>query len=265
MNTRFSAKDFNYLKGVSWLLLLLLLWQSHAAVAQRNPVINLPKYDLAPYHFGFILAGNQMFYTLKPIDGHVFTSYAHINDDKEFPTATDTLRLYEVTARPTPGFTIGIVGNLRLGNHFDLRFVPSLAFGERHLDYQIYQDRDTLVQVSKSNASTFVDFPLHIKFRSKRHNNVAAYLISGLKYSLDLASDKKNEDKNNDLPVRMNQHDLAVDVGVGFDFYNNYFKFGVEAKMSYGIFDILVPAGYVYTGGLERVNNKVFQLSFTFE
>ncbi len=124
---------------------------------------------------------------------------------------------------------------------------------------------EELISVRKSIASTFVDFPLLIKFRSARDNNVAAYLIGGGKYSLDLASNKKMKTATTTCLSRLSQHDVSAELGVGFDFYTNYFKFGVEAKMTYGLFDILVRDGSLYSEGIASINNKIFQLSFTFE
>ncbi len=251
------------------LLIIALSVFTNSTIAQRRVVINLPKYDLAPYHVGFILAANQMLFSVKTMDGHSLMRFDPSAADDLRLNSTEYLQLYEVFGVPTPGFTIGIVGNLRLGNHFDLRFIPSLAFGERYLDYNIMRydisGESELIPVRKSIASTFTDFPLHIKYRSDRYNNVAAYLLAGAKYSLDLSSNKKNEDRNNNLPVKLEQHDVSIDVGVGFDFYTTFFKLGIEVKMSYGLFDILIKEDNIYTDGIERINNKIFQLSFTFE
>jgi len=259
------------------LLILLLLMVAMPASAQRKKVMNLPKYDLDAYHFGFILAGNQMYYSMKMDQGYQLEKY----DGSYWPESpnNDEISLYSLTAVPTPGFTIGIVGNLRLGNHFDLRFIPSLSFGERHLDYVIKQYKDgdeSLVSFRKSNSSTFVEFPLHLKFRSKRLNNAAAYLIGGVNYTIDLASQKKNEfqisDPNDPLNnitvvegVLKKRNDLALEIGTGFDFYTNFFKFGVELKMSYGLGNILVKDNFIYSSSIESLRNKVFQISFTFE
>lgn len=70
------------------------------------------------------------------------------------------------------GFTIGIVSNLRLGEYFDLRFVPDLAFGERDLIYEIeYDDQnlpgfspDTLIS-DKKIYSTLVEFPVILNIK----------------------------------------------------------------------------------------------------
>ena len=63
----------------------------------------------------------------------------------------------------------------------------------------------------------------------------------------------------------MNRSDLYGELGAGFDFYTTFFKFGIELKMSYGLNDILKREGNIYTGAVDRLNSKLFLLSFTFE
>lgn len=249
----------------SVLLILLVFLGIQNLYAQRQKVINLQKYDLEPYHFGFILAANQMLFTVKPVANHQFIVYG---SDAAPDFASDSLSLYDVTSTPTPGFTIGIVGNLRLGNNADLRFIPSLSFGERFIDYSILRYRNgapELIDIRKTVASTYVEFPLHVKYRSKRLNNFAAYVLGGAKYSIDLASNKRNERENNNIAIKLNNQDLALEVGTGVDFYTNYFKFGIELKMGYGITNIMVDDGSVYSTSIDKLNSKIFQLSFTFE
>ncbi len=264
------------MKNKSFLFLgFLFLLASLDVSAQRRKVMNLPKYDLEPYHFGFILAANEMHYSLK-----LSEDFQLVNYDASFwpeQPSGDSVKLVNMTPAPTPGFTIGIVGNLRLANHFDLRFIPSLSFGERHMDYVVKEYKDgneNTFAFRKSNASTFVEFPLHIKYRSKRLNNAAAYLIGGVNYRIDLASQKKNE-RDIALPgggtttiiegIRTNRNSIALEIGTGFDFYTNFFKFGIELKMSYGLGNIIEGDEYIYSSSVESLRNKIFQLSFTFE
>jgi hypothetical protein len=211
---------------------------------------NLPKYDMAQYHFGFVLAINQMNFTIH-----------RVPDFKPL----DSLRT--ITSTPQWGFNIGIISNLRLGTYFDLRFVPTLSFGTRTLNYTIMQNHDSvLTSYTKNVESTYLDFPLLLKYRSKRINNFAAYVIGGLQYSFDLASQAKKEQKpNQEYLVRLEEKDLQYQMGVGFDFYTLYFKFAVELKMSYGMFDLLKHDNTIYTQGIEKLNSKIFQLSFLFE
>lgn len=245
----------------------ILLSNFEQVSAQRRVVNYLQKYDREPYHFGFILAVNQMNFTWRPIDGYQSIIWEP-NDAPDINVAGATqIRIIEITSQPVPGFAVGIVGNLRLGEYFDLRFIPSLAFGERYVNFNIDTNNDSFTDViiKKSAPSTMVDFPLYIKYRSKRLNNFASYIIAGGKYSLEMASTKKIESANGNFPVKIDRNDFAAEAGVGFDFYTPYFKFGTELKMSYGLKNVLVKDAYLYSRALEKINNKVFQLSFTFE
>ncbi|MBK9292453.1 MAG: outer membrane beta-barrel protein [Bacteroidetes bacterium] len=246
--------------------LLVVLLAGNLA-AQRRTVVNLPKFDLEPYHFGFILAANQMQLTWKPVDGYQDMVWDKSSEAPDIDYSATTLKINEIQTKPVPGFSVGIVGNLRLGQFFDLRFIPTLALGDRSISYFIepVDDKKSIFEIQKTMPSTSVDFPLHLKWRSSRHNNFAAYVLCGGKYSIEMASTKKIQSSNNDVPVKIDRHDLAAEAGAGVDFYTPYFKFGIEAKMSYGLLDILVKDQYMYSQALARLNNKVFQLSFTFE
>ena len=233
--------------------------------AQKRKVLNLQNYDQKPYHFGFILAANEMSFNIKPVDN---LSSIKWTKDQSPDIFADSLYVYEITSKGTPGFSIGILGNLRLGMHTDLRFVPTLSFGERLLNYSIMSYKDgepSLIAVEKSITSTLIEFPLFVKYRSKRLNNFAAYVTGGLNYTLDLASQSKDDGNLNDVSVKIKKHDLMAQVGVGLDFYTNYFKFGTEIRMGYGFINLIKKDGNLYTDSIERLNSKVFLLSFTFE
>lgn len=243
----------------------MILAFGFSSFAQKRKVLNLQNYDQQPYHFGFILAANEMSFSIKPVDNLPTIKWSQEQSPDIF---ADSLYVYEVTSQGTPGFSIGILGNLRLGKFTDLRFVPTLSFGERMLNYSILSYKDgepSLIDVEKSITSTMLEFPLFVKYRSKRLNNFAAYVTGGLKYTLDLASQKKDDQNLNDVTVKINKHDMMAEVGVGFDFYTNYFKFGTEIRMGYGLVNMIKHEGNLYTDSIERLNSKIFLLSFTFE
>ncbi len=233
--------------------------------AQANKVKNLPKYDLRIKHFGFILAANQMFFTVKTKPG--FSDI--IFDQSQSPDIfADSSRLFQVNSDPSLGFTIGIVSDLRLGKYLNLRFIPSLAFGERYMNYTIMRYKNgepTLVDIQKNITSTYVGLPLQIKYKSKRLNNIRAYVLGGIKYNIDLAANKKKKDDTGETYLKLKKNDFLFEIGVGFDFYTGFFKFGTELKMSYGIVDLLQREDNIYTDCIESLNSKIFQLSFTFE
>ncbi|GAP44957.1 outer membrane protein beta-barrel domain [Lentimicrobium saccharophilum] len=245
--------------------IVLIALMSPGVHAQRLKVRNLPAYDLAPYHFGFILGMNQMLFSIRTTPGFQNVTYSSLQTPDLY---SDSARLLGLEHKPAFGFTIGIVSNLRLAESFDLRFVPSLSFGERDLEYSIITnfegERDQIL-VNKKMQSTFVEFPLHIKYKGSRLNNVRPYWLAGAKYAIDLASDSKKKEENNNIYVALNRSDLYGELGAGFDFYTTFFKFGIELKMSYGLSDILKREGNIYTGAVDRLNSKLFLLSFTFE
>ena len=245
--------------------LFLLLSVSNNTNAQRRKVLNLPTYDQQQYHFGFILGINHMLFSIKPVD--------NVQDIKWGPDQSpdvfgDSMYVYSITSSPTLGFSVGILANLRLGRFTDLRFIPTLSFGERLLNYNIlrYRNNEPLfVEIQKSITSTIVEIPLEFRYKSKRVNNISAYVLGGAKYSLDLASQKKSNDDAANSNVKLNRNDFSLEAGVGFEFYTTYFKFGVETKMGYGFRNLVIPEDNIYSGSIDQLRSKVFLLSFTFE
>lgn len=250
--------------------------------AQKKGPMNLPTYDNELYHYGFILGYNQMLFSIDYIDNYqnIIHSFNELPNQTSLPTTVNSssdFRVKDISPQMTHGFTVGIVGNLRLGRYFDLRLIPSLSFGTRKINYYIESiTRDIhnpniivderIAPLVSETHSTFVEFPLHVKYRSKRFHNSAAYLIGGVNYKIDMASQKKNYDENNKPKnINIKRHDLAAEIGAGFDFYTGYFKLGVEIKMSYGLLDVAKEEAYVYTTSFDHLRNKCFQLSFTFE
>lgn len=264
---------------------LILCMMPQLLNAQRKKPWNLPNYDNEPYHYGFIIGYNQMLFSTNYIDNFQNT----LHNPSELPSSdvldgtTDAFlnspfRVDEINPEMTHGFTVGIVGNLRLARNLDLRLIPSLSFGERKITYTITSIQEdpidgSIVEVSKliptNTHSTFVEFPLHIKVRSNRNQNTSAYVIAGANYKIDMASQKKFYDESGSKPkpktLVVNRHDIAAEIGAGFDFYTGYFKLGIELKMSYGLLDIAKDHDFVYTSSFDSLRNKTFQLSFTFE
>ena len=272
----------NILKFLLCLSIIICITPDSLKAQNKGP-LNLPLYDNEPYHYGFILGYNQMLLSINYIDNY----QSAIHNSNELPSSdvlpgtTDIFlesdfKVYDINPQMTHGFTVGIVGNLRLADHFDLRLIPSLSFGERKIIYQIVSLQKDLVSnvvtevpksITSTTHSTFVEFPLQVKYRSKRFYNSAAYLIAGANYKIDMASQKKNYDAASGRPktLSVNRHDIAAEVGAGFDFYTGYFKLGIELKMSYGLLNVAKNDNYMYTNSFDSLRNKTFQLSFTFE
>lgn len=251
-------------------LLFCYLSFSGKGYGQTLWILNMPMYDQeSVFHFGFVLGADLSYVTIRPIadlTSHNFDS-TFIPDILPLP---DSAKVLSITANAAPGFVISIVSNMRLGNNFDLRFIPSLTFGDRDLVYTIKtyrKESESLLIITKKVPSTYVNFPLELKFKSDRYNNFRAYLMGGAQYTLDLASQaKKREQRNSDQKiVKFNRDDIYLEAGVGFDFYNEWFKLGLEFKMMYGLFDQLKRENNIYTNSIQSLKSKIFQFSITFE
>lgn len=237
-------------------------------LAQSTTVPNQPRYDRKKIHFGFYLGANQMLYSIKMRPG--FTNFTYYQDQiPEFNA--DSAWLRNVEAIPQLGFTVGIVSDLRLGTYFNLRFTPELLFSERKLTYDIltyYRSKAVLIEgYEKRVPSTHLNFPIYLKYKGVRLHNVRPYVFVGFKFVIDLAAQaNKQEDVNErDIVIKLYRSNYAFETGVGFDFYFNWFKMGMELRMSYGLKDILKREDNIYTDPIESIHSRIFQLVFTFE
>ena len=233
-------------------LILLLLTISFSSFSQRETTLNLPKFDHRFMHFGFLLGLNQANFVL-----HRYP-----------PSIAGADSAFIVEPKPAMGFNLGIISSMHFSEHFSLRFTPNLAFASRSIGYTFQNNMGDVRKYDKIVESTLINFPLSIKYKSARVNNFSAYLLAGAAYSLDLASnsDTKNLSTNlKDMVVKIKRDDIMGEIGFGTDFYLEYFKFGIEIKMSYGIRDLLDRDDTPFTDPIDKLSSKMFLLSLTFE
>ncbi len=199
-------------------------------------------------HFGFTLGVNRANFIIHPAPH--FERF-------------DTLK--SVESLPKYGFNLGIISELMLHQYVTLRFIPNLSFAERNLQYS-FEGFDTIVR-TKTIESTFLNFPLDLKLRSKRVNNFGAYILAGGGYTLDLASKRNtvNSTDPKDQIVKLQRDDFFYELGAGAEFYLEYFKFAIEGKLSIGTKNLLIKDNTIYSNSIDKLNSKVFLISITFE
>ena len=235
-------------KQIKYLIILLLFIGAVNSYGQkRKKPQNLSRYDTKKLHFGFTLGINQL----------------NFNVQKNSNTVTNDT-LLKIVSNSQKGFNLGIVSNLRLGKYTDLRFIPTLVFGERHLNYDFIDSNGKIDNRIKKIESTLIDFPIYIKYKSARYNNFRTYVIGGVKYSMDVASQEKLDDKGQEI-VKLKKNDLMGEIGFGFDFYLEYFKFSPQIKISHGILNLLSGNETVYTKSINNLSTNGWMISFTFE
>lgn len=246
-----SSTHFRYCKYLhgtqAALILLLLLLLPLRAQAQYVGGDNRNFYDFAkkPYYFGITLALNSSRYTPFRSENFIFS---------------DSIRIVE--SLNGPGFNLGIVTNLKIGQYFDFRFLPTLSFSERKLQYtagsRFLRERQRTVE------SVFVELPFHFRYKSAPYKDRRLFLIAGVKYNFDVASESRA--KQAEQLVKISPHDFALEYGAGVQFFLPYFIFSPEIKISHGIGNTLIfNPNLAESTVLEKVLSRTFTLSFHFE
>ena len=235
-------------KQIKYFFILLLFIGAIDSYAQKiKKPQNLVRYDLQKLHFGFTIGINELNFNIKK------NSNTLSNDS-----------LLTLLPNSQKGFNLGIVTNLRIGRFTDLRFIPTLVFGERNLNYSFIDSNGVSDERVKRIESTLIDFPIYLKYKSARYNNFRTYVIGGIKYSLDVASQDKINDEGQEI-VKLKKNDLMGEIGFGFDFYLEYFKFSPQIKLSYGVLNLLSKDDNVYTKSINQLSTNGWMISFTFE
>jgi hypothetical protein len=207
----------------------------------KNPIINLENFDKQRVHWGYYLGFNS--YDFK---------FDYLQPDKDIEVQTTT------------GFNVGLIGNLRLMEYIDLRFEPGLYYAQRNLVYPNIEDSfDKLREV----RSTYINFPLLLKFSSKRIGNFRPYLIGGYSQSMNLGSNSKAKDDNYNERFRMLKMTSNYEMGFGIDLYFEYFKFSPSIRGVFGINDELIrdnTPDSPWTGNVSSMKTRGIFINFAF-
>ncbi len=251
MNKQKLYTTKHFLLGITFLSVLLVL-SSNRAKAQTtgrdNKVMNLQNFDNKVLHFGFLLGTNMADFRIR-----------------YNPAFFGVDTVFTVQSKREVGGNLGIVSDLRLGNYFNLRFIPALSFSVRSLQYVILEN-NVLVSRDKQIESVSLDFPILFKYKSERAHNFRAYLIAGGQYSLDMASQKDvNSTLVKDILVKIDKDDFLAIFGIGFDFYMTYFKLSPEITYGFGLKNLLIQEHNVLTKPIDRLSSKIIKISFHFE
>jgi hypothetical protein len=182
--------------------------------AQTRKVQNRPYIDQRKFHYGFLLGLHMQDMELEN------NGYIDPNTGEQWYAEIDNY---------SPGFTVGVLGALRLNNHFSLRVSPTIHFGQKHA---VYHEQVSGAEITQVFKSTYISVPLDVKFAAPRYNNFRPYLIAGLNPMVNLTARKHDV-------LRLKPFDLYLELGMGCDIYLPYFKLIPELKFCFGLLDII--------------------------
>ncbi len=201
----------NKMLRIKYIIFAFLAVQSLQVNAQRHK-IHMPEHDDKAYYFGLTFGLN-------------FSQY-RIKYDNSF-VETDTFM--KIQPKFSPGFNLGLMGNLKLSKFVDLRFVPSLSFAEKRIVTTFRNDS----VADRSLESIYVHLPLQLKLKSDRLKNFRFYGMLGGKFDYDLSANARS--RRADEWLKVTPADFGYELGVGFEFYYPNFIFSPEIKLSQGL------------------------------
>ncbi len=227
-------------------ILYVICLATTGVLAQKERVKNQPYADLKWFHLGFHVGihSQDLLLTHTGVSTNGETWFA------EIPSYS-------------PGFSVGVIGDMYLNPYFNLRFTPSIHFGDKKF---IFREQTTGEEFTTNVRSSYLNFPLDIKYTALRLNNYRPYLIGGVYGSIDIGRKKGN-------PIMLKNKDFGLEFGIGCDIYLPYFKLCPELKFCFGLVnllekdrpDLVDQATMKYTDALSKATSRMVILTFNFE
>ena len=238
------------------LLLLLLVW-SISLFAQQRKVENKPYIDLRPFHFGVLVGSHLQDIEFLNVGPQIITLEDGTTEQRIITCDQD---------RWDPGFTVGVLGELRLNTNFQFRIAPAMYFGTRHLTFLNHSD-PMMHEERQEMKTAYISSAFDMIFAAPRFNNHRPYLMAGLNPVINLSG------KDNDY-LKLKRYDLFFEVGMGCDFYLPFFKLRPELKFMYSpgnsldkdhVNHLKNREMIMYTNSVSKASTKIIALTFYFE
>ena len=221
--------------------LMLLLF----SINVNSQIENLQNFDQKKIHFGYFVGFNQYNYKLD---------YKN-NPDKR------------TLINQKPGLSVGLIVDLKLKENLNFRFEPGLYTNKSDV---IFYDRANFSQNSdtiRSIKSTYVHLPILLKYSAKRYNNLRPYILGGLSTSFNLSSNQNNPEDNSNGTFRLKTNTFYYELGIGIDFYFQYFKFSPSIRGVFSLKDELVQDTELdspWTGNIQKMSARGIFLNLSF-
>ena len=201
---------------------IIIVLAALTATAQTRKVQNKPYIDLRPMHFGISIGLNLQDVEMQNVGPQLIET----GETRTVLCEADTWN---------PGFSVGVLADMRLGQHFNFRITPALHFGSKRLtfrDLDVLNESGKPTEATQDLKNTYISIPIDMKFSAQRFNNYRPYMLAGISPMINLAG--KDQEY-----VQLKRFDLMVEAGIGCDFYLPFFKLIPELKFCYNLTNAL--------------------------
>lgn len=246
-----SMRHRGYTWILGWVALVIVAMMPQRHFAQERKVQNRPYIDMRRWHYGFLFGLH-----MQDLE-FVNNGYVHTLEDGTRESWFADVASY------TPGFSVGVLGELRLTEYLALRFVPTMHFGDKTVWLREQLGGGLVRQAIKS---TYLSMPIDVKWSAQRFNNYRPYVVAGVAPMMDLTVKRQKA-------LLVQRADVALEMGFGCDFYLPFFKLIPELKFCFGLTDVLVKKRndltdknlLKYTQSLDGASSRMLVLTFYFE
>ena len=220
-------------------------------LAQQRKIQNRPFLDDRVWHYGFLVGFNMQDLSIA----NKGLPYINENGIPEY--------WYADVPEYTPGFSVGILGELKANDWLSVRIIPTMHFGDKKV---VFKEQKTGRVAEQYLKSTLLSVPVDLKVSAMRFNNYRPYVVAGVAPTVDLTVKKGKE-------LLIKPADAMLEVGVGIDLYYPFFKMIPEVKFCFGLSDILQrnrtdlkdASLLKYSNALDGAQNGMIVLTLYFE
>ena len=233
---------------ILFISIFLLSAEGHAQLFTKKKVINNENFDKPQLSWGYFLGIN--------------------NYDYNFDYISNT---YDIQTEKTFGFNVGLIGNIRISDFFDIRFEPGLVMSNRNLIFNPVQFGDIDFNQNlhfREIKSTYVHFPMLLKISSKRVNNFKPFLLAGVSTAINLSSKENNVDDNILGQFRTKKNVFFYELGFGIDLYLEWFKFSPSIRGVFALSDEHIDDNdplSPWTSNIDFMKTSGILINFTFQ
>ncbi|MDD3459027.1 MAG: porin family protein [Weeksellaceae bacterium] len=207
------------------------------------------EFDEKPFSWGYFLGTNLMLFKVTPNDNGL-----------------NQQGMIYLRQKNKMGFSVGLMGKMKLHDYFDLKLEPTVHFAERELFFgNISSQADSLREVK----TTYLDLPLLLKIHGDRWVNTRPYIQGGVGYMVNLQSNEKKKEDNQEDIFRMKTHNFNWQVEMGVELYFRKFKLTPSIKGIFLFNNELVQDNPTtdpqWAGSLKGLSSRIFVFSLKFE